>query len=550
MSSLIKYCQKQMSLFLVFTIVLLSSTPAMGFHSQFVIPSYEQEEAFFNNIDNTPDILGALIASGVEPQNYSFYTSEIQRWKTEIQNSLPRNHTQMDLAKAIGYYLHDHVYKSYRLSATTLKEVFDTGHFNCLSGTILMNIMLRVFGIQANAIVLPTHVYTLAVLDGENSEIENTIREGLAISQDKNVQDRFNKLTGFNYESGSKKKVVVAWKETLGLLYSNRSYFDAQKRNHLQAFQNMMKAQIFLANTPSEEKNLIAGYLNYSYYTYKKTKASLQEYLKTLSILEEGIDRFPQYDNLKGNYLKGVDIVAEQMIKASADKKDIDHLIVSSERYLNPKDFQKLKKSRSIRAILHHMRTNKNYQEAQHYIQEFWEQNSKDKDAQDLVQEFSFTVVQQDIKNPQRIESNPEIFNRLEIFPSELTKEPLGCYYSGLAKNNFKAQRFDHAIAIMKEGKQSIGATPLIVQNGFVYSVNSAQHFIDKEDYEKAIQFYKDALSFKTDRNVVNNIGILYERVIKQYLSENKRQSAQQLLKESQEIAPNHPALEQLQSQL
>ena len=534
------------TLFLCFQIFI---SPIYSFQSQFITYAHDHEAAFFQNIDNTEDVLGALIASGVDPVDYSFYTSEIERWKSEIDQSLPAKPTERQIATAIGVYVHTHVYTRYRLASTTLKDVFETGQFNCLSGTIVMNILLKAFGIEANSIVLPTHVYTVAILDGQTVEIENTIKDGLSISQDKAAQIRFNKLTGFDYADTKNKKAVVGWKETIGLLYSNRSYFDAQKSKHDDAFQNMMKAQVFLDNAPSEQKNLIAGYLNYSYYTYKKPKAPIENYLKTLSILEEGITRYPALESLKGNYLKGLDIVVEKMITLQAKEQDITRLLDDSQQYLHQEDFQKIQKSRHIRSALFQMRTNNNFVEAKKSIEQLWNINPKDKNTKDLIKEYSFLQTQKTLKDVPSTKSGANLLNDLMAFPLELTQEALGCYYSGVAQENFKKNDFEGAVQIMKDGKKHLGNIKLITQNGFVYAVNSAQNFINNKDYPKAIQFYKEALLFKNDRNVVNNLGILYEQLITKELGEKNKKEAVRLIEESRQIVPNHPSLRQLHSQ-
>lgn len=536
--------------FIFFLIFQLSISPLYAFRSQFIIYDHQYEEQFLFNIEATSDILQALIASGVDPKDYSFYTSEIERWKSNIENQLPLNATDKQIATTIGYYLHEHIYTQYKLEATTLKDIFETGNFNCLSGTIMMNILLRAFGIEANSIVLPTHVYTVAILNGKMTEIENTIPDGLSISQDTETQARFNKLTGFDYSNDATKKIVIDWVETLGLLYSNRSYFSSKNANYNEAFQNMIKAQVFLHQTKSEQKNLIAGYLNHSYYTYKNKNSPIQDYLKTLSILEEGINRYPNYENLRGNYLKGLDIVIEKMIKLQAEKKVVTDLINDAKKYLSIDDFQKIKKSRYIRAIIHNMRVDTNYIEAKKYVNDLIVISPNDQETLDIIQEYSFATVQKELKSNSKFTTNPKLLNDLKEFPIELTKESLSCYYSGLAKKNFEKEKFSESVQMMKDGKNKLGNTSLIIQNGFAYAVNSAQHFIAQENYLKAIEFYKASLLFKKEKNVINNLGILYEQMIKIYLSENKTSQAEQLIKESITTVPNHPRLKTLQNNI
>jgi len=533
-------------IFLLTIILTITVNPGFTFYSKFITPSHDKEEQLLQNNHQFSDIEQALIASEVNPDTFDLYTSEILRWKNEIQESLPNYHSQKQIAQAIGHYLHGHVYTKYKFNATTLKEVFETGFFNCLSSTILMNILLKAFGIEAKTIVLPTHVYTLAIIDGVNTEIENTIREGLSISQDKASQKRFNQLTGFDYNSNSKQKVIITWTESIGLLYSNRSYFDAKKKDHYKAFQSMMKAQALLANAPSEQKNLTAGYLNYSYYTYKNENKPLQTYLKTLSILEEGMSRYPDQKALKGNYLKGLDIVLNKIIPMDNQDSNINTLMESAKNYLIANDFIKLQKSRYIRIIVHTLRTNVNYKKAKENIQFLWQLDSNDKDTQDLIQEYSFSLVQNELKNNTIISNNSFILKELSTFPSNLTSDSLGCYYSGLARKYFKNSQFKDSVDIMIEAKNKLGSTRLISQNGFVYAINSAQHFVQNDSIQEALQFYTKALQFKKDRQVLNNISILYERLVIEAVNKKKFTLVKQLLKQGKEVIPNDSRLKLL----
>ena len=539
-----KIKSRALALFLLFTFLNSLTLPVFGFYSQFIVPAHEHEENFLKNVDNTTDILAALIASDVEPQNYSFYASEIERWKKEIEESLPSGHTQHQIAQAIGYYLHDKVYKAYKLSATTLKEIFETGHFNCLSGTILMNIMLRSFGIEAKAIVLPSHAYTFATLDGRLVEIENTIREGMAISTDQNTQDQFNRLTGFNYKNSNQKKVVLSWTETLGLLYSNRSFFEEKNKNYAQSFQTMIKAQVFLGNSPSEQHNLYTGYLNYSSFIYKKKREPVHEYFKTLSILEEGIERFPQQQaKLKGNYLAGVEIALEEMIKAKAVEEDIDIFLNSAQVFLSPQSFKRLQMVRYQRISLYYLETNQDLVAAKKNIKNLWEYDKKDRTTKLFIQKLNDTIVQNTIKNTNNLTEDLALIDSLLEFSEDLAQNSLESYYFGLARNNFNSQKFDDAVQIMVKGREKVGNTRFIKENGFIVSANSAQYFIDSKEYLKAIEFYKYALDFKNDRNIIHNLGVTYAQTISQYLSENKTKQALELVTESKKFTPNHPSL-------
>ena len=308
----------------------------------------------------------------------------------------------------------------------------------------------------------------------------------------------------------------------------------------------MIKAQVFLVNTPSEQYNLYTGYLNFSTSIYRKKRGPIQDYLKTISILEEGIERFPKNKKLKKNYTVGVNVVLEKMMQAQAIEGDIDLFLDSTQTFLDPKDYQVLKKMRYMRTSIHYLKTNQNLVAAKKNIKNLWEYDKKDNNIKYLIQEFSYNLVQNNIKNPKNLTEDLTLIDSISEFPKDLTQEPLGNYYSGLAENNFNAKKFNDAIQIMQKGREKIGNTRLIKENGFIFSVNSAQYFIDSKENLRAIEFYKYALDFKNDRNVIHNLGILYAQTIHISLSENNEKLVSDLIAESKKITPNHPSLRDL----
>lgn len=533
---------KKITTSLVLIHFLLTLHPIYAFRSRFIVPFNELEDALLNNFDSLSITEAALVASGINADLYQTYNAEINRWENDIRARLLHGASEYTIAETVLAYLHDHVFTRYRLSSTTLKEVFESGEFNCLSATILTGILLQRFGIETKGIVLPTHVYIFAVLDGKNTEIESTIKQGLLIAQDKKLQDQFNGLTGFSYEN-NKRKVVISWSETTGLLYSNRSYFDAQKSRFKQAFQNMMKAQVLLASAPSEESNLTAGYLNYSYYVFKQENRPLKDYLYALEVLEEGIIRYPRYNVLKGNYFQGANLVLQRMIMNNTPPDQIDIFTARAQQHLSAKDFEKFSYNRSLREVLYYLRTKKDLTNAQKALLAMWQQNPDTKDVKSLIQEFSYTLVQADLKKNQSGQIDLGVLSALDPFPAKLTQEYLSGYYSEVARKLFSRQNFAEAVATMEQGHNKLGAHKLIIENGFFYAVNAAQHFLDREAYEEALRFYQKAIYFKNNPQVTGNMTILYEKLVLNALENNNKKSAKKWLDEGLKFSPNNRRL-------
>ncbi|MGL5721560.1 MAG: hypothetical protein ACRCY4_04085, partial [Brevinema sp.] len=157
--------------------------PVYAFRSRFIVPDNHLEDVMLSDYNGVSPVEAALVASGVPEQNISRYVSEFKRWESEIRTSLPPNATQYTIAETILNYIHKNVFSRYNLNSTTLLEVFQNGQFNCVSSTIVNGLLLQAFGIEVKGVVLPSHIYLLAVLDGKPTEVENTIAQGLQISQ-------------------------------------------------------------------------------------------------------------------------------------------------------------------------------------------------------------------------------------------------------------------------------------------------------------------------------------------------------------------------------
>ncbi|MGL5722732.1 MAG: hypothetical protein ACRCY4_10070, partial [Brevinema sp.] len=483
--------------------------PLYAFRSRFIVPNNQLEDVMLTDYDSVSPVEAALVASGIPEQNIARYASEFKRWESEIRASLPPNATEHATAERILQYIHKNVFSKYNLSSTTLAEVFQNGQFNCVSSTIVNGLLLQAFGIEVKGVVLPTHVYLLAVLDGKPTEVENTISQGLQISQDKRLQDQFNSLTGFTY-GGATRKNVISWAETTGILYSNRSYFDAQRRQYEQAFQNMMKAQALLASAPSEQSNLTAGYLNYSYYAFQSKNRPSEDYLKALEVLQEGIERYKGLSSLKGNYSSGVGILLQRMITNNTSNEEIDNFLESSRPYMPARDYSQLVEGRYPQQLQYYLKDKKDYEAAKSVLSAWYAKNPNGKEQRAWVRNYFLELIQNDLRDASKTSPNPQLVNDLSVYPVAISAELFGHYYSQIAQRLFNARRYEAAVALMEDALQNYGRQQLITDNGFAMAVNSAVQFFNQSNYEQALGFYKRALVFKNNNQVSRDMVTVY----------------------------------------
>lgn len=536
--------RKILSLFL-----LICTTPVFAFRSQYIIPDGPIEDALLNSYQNVTPVEAALAASGIPEVMFASYTAEFRRWENEIRASLPRRASQYQIAEAILNYIHAKVFTRYQANTTTLMEVFQGGLFNCLSATVVNGLLLQAFGIEVRGVVLPTHVYLLATLDGRPTEIENTIAQGLLIAQDKALQNQFNTLTGFDY-GGNSRKVVISWPETVGILYSNRSYFNAQNRQYEQAFQNMMKAQSLLASASSEQSNLTAGYLNYSYVTFQRENRPAGDYLRVLEILQEGINRYPQQTALRANYTRGVGILLQHMITNGTQDEEIDQFMEQSRPYMIQKDYTALVKNRYPQQVSYYLRTVKDFPTAKKILISWFQRNPQGKDERSWVRTYCYELIQAELRSNSSLTPNIELLESLKEFPFEITGELYGHYYSELARRLFNAKKYEEAVATMESGLSTVGEEPYITENGFAMAVNSAVVYFNQRRYEEALGYYKRALAFKDSTKVTQDMAAAYGNLAAQAYNNQDFPLAKRWVAEGLTVVPKDRRLQEIQAQL
>lgn len=523
--------------------------PMHAFRSRFIVPDNYLEDVMLSDYDNVTPVEAALVASGISENNVPRFVAEFKRWESEIRASIDPNASEYDIADKILNYIHKNVFSRYNLSSTTLAEVFHNGQFNCVSSTIINGLLLQAFGIEVKGVVLPTHVYLLAILDGRPVEIENTIAQGLQISQDKRLQDQFNTLTGFTY-GGATRKNVISWAEATGILYSNRSYFDAQNRQYDKAFQNMMKAQALLASAPSEQSNLTAGYLNYSYYAFQNKNRPSEEYLKALEVLQEGIERYSNQASLRGNYSSGVGILLQRMITNNTSMEEIDDFLDASRPYMPARDYNQLIVARYPQQLQYYLKEKKDYDAAKTVLSAWYTKRPGAKDQNAWVRNYFLELIQNDLRDASRMKPNSDIISDLNQYPLTVSAELFGHYYSQLSQRLFNAKRYEEAVSLMENALQHYGRQQLITDNGFAMAVNSAVQFFNQSDYEKALTFYKRALVFKTNNQVSRDMVTVYGNLAAEALNKRDMDRAKKWVSEGLALVPGDRRLQQIRAQL
>lgn len=98
----------------------------------------------------------------------------------------------------VGRWLHrTAMKKGYRASQTDLSVLLDEQTFNCVSSAVLYNIIAKRLGIDARAIEVPDHAFSIVYLGTSHIDVETT--SALGFNPDRDQIKAFERTTGFRY---------------------------------------------------------------------------------------------------------------------------------------------------------------------------------------------------------------------------------------------------------------------------------------------------------------------------------------------------------------
>lgn len=171
--------------------------------------------------------------------------------------------SQEKAIKAIYKYVHKRFFKVYNLK-NSFSDVFETGEYNCVSGSATYAIIFHLMGIPYQIIEMPQHVFLIAYPQTHKIFIETTIpengyftfnetyvqkyinymRDSKLISQDEYEANRADEL--FNKYYFLQKGLTI--QELAGIQYANYAAYYTQKSEYEKADIEIKKAYYLAPN--------------------------------------------------------------------------------------------------------------------------------------------------------------------------------------------------------------------------------------------------------------------------------------------------------------
>jgi len=199
----------------------------------------------------------SLIASGIAPEGLDAYRQKYQGLSEKIRRDTPNiGLDAMGRAAKIFELMFKHGMSVYKSEQTTLLEILNGGNFNCVSATLLYNLLALERGYETRVVVMPGHVYSQVRVGGDWIDAESTSPAGF-----NPVRRRENTMPGRAFiedQGANAKKSFIPTSQLVGLLYYNRGTLTHNQGEHSASASLLVRGlYIFPEHIESQENFLV-----------------------------------------------------------------------------------------------------------------------------------------------------------------------------------------------------------------------------------------------------------------------------------------------------
>ncbi len=291
------------------TFVLLLILPSVGLTQA----SADLSEQLFADIadqrlDEFSHIEAAFILSGVTSRDtlqtlVQWYKDLVARIKAFRFDAIDR----LSSANKVFNYIRTTLYDKYEERATTMLDIVHERRYNCVSSTILYNMVCQDLGWPTQAFETPTHVYTLFNEFEKDVVVENTHPMGFDIMKNLDIYSRYlaqfypeNQVYKIGldrlYAHENSRGRVIDNTELLGLLAYNQAYFAMERGDYERAYAMVLVAQDFNRDSRSN-----VNFEMQLYHKWGKKCFEERRFHDAFEVLADGAYRYPENKALARN---------------------------------------------------------------------------------------------------------------------------------------------------------------------------------------------------------------------------------------------------------
>jgi tetratricopeptide (TPR) repeat protein len=268
--------------------------------------------------DNYSLFRAALIAEGVRDLN------QIQRYENRINSVLThvasnlQNEGKSDAAavtKELFNGLHSELLtKPYDIDCTSLSQVFETGHFNCVSATVLFNVLSEKAGLDVCALEMPGHALSRVKYDGQSMNLETTAPNWFSLQNEESRRqatlyrvakpvfaENHPEVANAAVPSFDAAKTVreITPVQLIATIYYNKGVDCLNKKMYAEAIAANVKALHLDPNSETAWGNLLAAINNWAI----EMTIDAKRYDLAATLLDQGMFLDKNYEKFHANQL-------------------------------------------------------------------------------------------------------------------------------------------------------------------------------------------------------------------------------------------------------
>ena len=266
--------------------------------------------------DNVDLFRATLIAEGVrDVQKIREYEAKLDNVLAAVYAKLGSNPSQENLTREVFEAIHRQLLTStYDINCTDLVRTLETGHFNCVSATVLFNCVAEKAGLNVCALEMPGHALSRVKFGSDSMNLETTCPDWFALQDEKVRREAMARrvapsVAGTNpgvagmqnndVNESFKKLREISPVQLVATIYYNQGVDYLAEEKYAEAIVANLKA---LQLDPSSETawgNLLAAVNNWSIKLVSENK----RYDLAATLLDQGVCLDSNYDKFRENQL-------------------------------------------------------------------------------------------------------------------------------------------------------------------------------------------------------------------------------------------------------
>lgn len=265
----------------------------------------EDEQSLFadaadGRLDDWSFADAALVASGVtERSERNVYLKKLNILETMAREALADATSPFDRGQRLLELLHAKVMVGgYVAKQTDLSTVLDTGEFNCVSSATLYNVLARRLKLDARAIEVPDHAFSIVYDGARHADVETTNERGFNPSRDPRALEQLHQQTGFRYmpDQHPEKRREIRETGLIGIIYYNHGVVHSDQGQYADALVRYFCALSLDAEFASSVKNVLTTLANWSAELGRE-----EEFEDALAVVNVGLELAPSDAALLNN---------------------------------------------------------------------------------------------------------------------------------------------------------------------------------------------------------------------------------------------------------